>query len=745
MAQGANREMRLTGTSSYRFSLETTIDVEKIGQAHLFFEVRRGSAPSPAERLGIPPRPARKALAPPRPDGMALDAMGVVAIPDATDESSGFVAGLVLEPDWKPDSLWSGLSGVFDQFTVRDAGLILSSIEDDNFALPELPMGYVPSKIEPGITFFSALELSGKVFEPLRHLFASTGELDLYAHIDTRSLANSEIVALLPGDDGHKDISFTGLEIGMKPGKGEFTIKAGARFTLWSEHLTLEGSGAIVLGTTPTIAFTIRIADWEEPFGIAGLVVESFGLSFGVDPGGVLIGLDGQFLIGSDPATQFRFGIGGAVYDFEAPSAIEFTLESGSKRPLKVTDLVEQFVPSLDLSAVPLLNGIAFVKLDFYVVANPGGWIIAGKKFPQGVGIDADLLLYDWELKLLLQVSKEDGILADGELNKPIYVLDVLTISNAAGDKGPSLKIDTTGLMPAAPTPMQRVDEQRRRRELAAIEGVEPAATGINPYTVLTVGDPSKVYFAASGAVKVLGLTERFSGSITSDGFEVNFHADLDKLFRADVMAAFSKSSGFEGHASGNFDFRLSFPDGVSIDGWPLLPPCEIVGPYASLAFDLVLKTTEAYVAFDLDFNWGEFHFHPKFRLDAKDIPRMLEDLWTHIVDWIEGNLRTFFAAVLADVTAYLKALEDGFLWAGQGAVEIAKTLYHLFDVTGIEELAADLVRIGRLQFSGMVDALIALFDISYAAAVAVLRKIGEQCAVASNEAVLYSSNPERL
>jgi hypothetical protein len=28
---------------------------------------------------------------------------------------------------------------------------------------------------------------------------------------------------------------------------------------------------------------------------------------------------------------------------------------------------------------------------------------------------------------------------------------------------------------------------------------------------------------------------------------------------------------------------------------------------------------------------------------------------------------------------------------------------------------------------------------------VAVLRKIGEQCAVASNEAVLYSGNPERL
>jgi hypothetical protein len=670
--------------------------------------------------------------------------MGVVAVPDAADESSGFVAGLVLEPNWSPDSVWAGLKDLFDLLTVRDAGLILSSIEDDNFELPNLKMGFVPSEIKPGITFFSALELTGEVFEPLRELFATTVELDLYAHIDTRSLVNSEIRASLPGDDGQGDISFTGLEVGMKPGKGEFSIKAGARFTLFTEKLTLEGSGALVISKTPTAAFTIRIADWEEPFGIVGLTIESFGLSFGVDAGGVAIGLQGIFLIGADPATQFRFALGGAIYDFQAPSAVQFALESGSKRPLKVTDLVEQFT-TLDLSEVPLLNGLSFVKLAFYVVANPGGWIIAGKKFPQGIGIDADLVLYEWELKLLLQVNNDDGILADGDLSKPIQVLDLLTISNAKGDKGPSIKIDTTSVGANGRPPMQRVEEQRRRREIAAADGVEPAVTGINPYTVLTVGDPSKVYFAASGGVKLLGLTERFSGSITNDGFEVNFHADLAKLFRADVMAAFSKSSGFEGHADGDFDFRLSFPDGVKIDGWQLLPPCEVVGPFATLKFDVVLKTTDAYVDFDLDFHWAGFHFHPKFRLDAKAIPGLLADLWTHIVAWIHANVRPFFQAILDDLTLYLKALQDGVLWLGQSAIEVGQALYYLFDVKRIEELAADLVRIGQFAFNQMVDALIELFDVTFSQAVEVLRKIGEECAVAASEAVLYSSHQERL
>ena len=711
MSEGAERRRRLTATTSYRFTLETTIEAEGIGAAGIFCEVRRGASS-----------------------------------PKAADGATGFVAGLVLKPDWKPDALWGGLAEVFDLLTVKDAGLILSSIEDDQFALPNLNMSYVPAKIQPGVTFFSALELSGDVFEPLRQLFASDVELDLYAYIDTRDLASSEIVASLPGQNGQGAVSFTGLAIAMRPGRGEFSVTAGALFDVYGERLTLEGSGTLIL-KPPAATFAIRIANWHHPFGIEGLDILTFGLSFTVSAAGVAIGLLGDFLIGSDPAQQFRFAVGGQVLNFEAPSSLLFKLES-SVRPLRVTDLVEQYT-HLELDEVPLLDEVAFVKLDFYVVTDPAGWKAPdGHFYPQGIGIDAEVIFADeWDVKVFLEAGATRGILADGSVSKPIEILDLLKISDVAGDKGPRVHIDTSGLPPyEVPLPV-RLDEQRLRRLRATAKGATAVVSGINPYAVLTAADPAKTYFAFSGAVQLLGLHESFSGSATDGGFEVNFHADLEQLFRANFRASLAKDSGFQGHADGRFDFDLNFPDGVSIDGWPVLPPIVVHGPNAFLTIDAVVGMSEAWVALLLDFHWGSFHFNPSFRLDAGQAAQLLGQLWQEIVAWINDHLEEFFDDLLSSAERYIAAIAEGLLWAGQSALEIAQALYYVFGVTSIERMAALLIQAQRLGYTAMVYALMEVFGVSFDDAVAALRRIGDSCAVATNEAVLYTPDQfiERL
>jgi hypothetical protein len=292
---------------------------------------------------------------------------------------------------------------------------------------------------------------------------------------------------------------------------------------------------------------------------------------------------------------------------------------------------------------------------------------------------------------------------------------------------------------------MSRLDEQLMRTQRMLPAGITPAVTGINPFTILTSGDPATTYFAASGAVSILGLHEAFSGSLTSDGFEVNFHSDLAILFRADFMAAFSKSSGFEGHAHGFFDFDLDFPDGVFIDGWQLLPRgTRVRGPNARLDFDLVLTTSEQSVQFALEFNWGTFHFSVSFALNAKEIPGLLASAWEHIVAWIREHLRAFFADILANVEKWIGALKDGFIWVGQSALELARTLYHLFGIDQIGQLASYLVEVGRLAFTEMVDALIEVLDATFEEAVKALEAAGRACAVATNEAVLFGSGPAR-
>jgi hypothetical protein len=753
---GRLARMGMGGETGYRFSLSTTVEAAGIGQAGLFFEVRRGTAAAGGGGGALPghrpaalhagngngagrPLPAATAEAAAR----RAAALAVVHHPEAlADGDTGFAAGLVLQPAWKPDAVWSGLKPVFDVVTVRDAGLILSSIEDDRFSLPNLRMDYVPQTIKPGVTFFAALLLTGDVFGPLRQLFGANVELDLYAHINPSSLADSEIVARLPGESGKKAVLFTGLTVELKL-SGEFTITAGARFTVSGEQLTLEGAGTLRL-EPPAATFVIRVANWVEPFGIRGLTVLAFGLSFGVDEVGVTIGLLGSFMIGSDPEDRFKFLVGGQVVDFEAPSAFTFALESGSGRPLKVTDLVRQFT-SLDLGSVPLLGGLAFVKLDFYVVADPAGWMAPdGHFYPAGIGVDADLLLYEWELKLFMVVAWSKGILADGSLSRPIDVLGLLVISSADGTKGPSAHIDTTGLVPgAAPLPT-RLNEQLARTIMLLPHGATHAARGINPYTVMTAGDQEKVYFAFSGAVKLLGLSESFSGSVTRSGFEVNFHAELAHLFRAAFCASFSTSAGFKGRAEGRFDFSLELPNGFSIDGWQVIPPVVVKGPNAFLGIDCAVGAGEAYVGLALRFSWGSIGIDVSFRLDARQIPALLASLWEHVKEWILAHLRDFFAPLLNDVRKWVDAVVSGFLWAGQTALQIAQVLYHVFSLTGIEALAAELVKFTRLGFEEMVRALMAIFDVSFSAAVRVLESLGEVCAMATNELFLTAGDDAR-
>jgi hypothetical protein len=709
-------------TTSYKFALATTINVDKIGAAELFFEVRKGTsatfaAPAPRARLTT----------------------GRTRQTTTADNATGFVVGMVLAPNWKPDSIWSGLGDVFKYLEVKSAGMILSTIEDTSFSLADLKLDYVPTTIQPGITFFSTLALKGELFGNLKWLFSDNIEFELGAWIDTKNLVNSEIYARLPADDGKGAISFTGLEVALKPGKLEFDIKAGAIFRIQSENLTLKGSGRIS-AKPPSAALAIAVTNWAEPFGIKGLNILAFGLSVELDEVGVSIGLLGSFQIGTG-TTAFKFLIGGKVTDFEAPTALAFALDSVSGNPLKLTDMIEQFT-SLDLSKVPLLNGLAFKTLDFYVVVDPSGWLAPdGHHYPFGIGVDADVFFYDWELKVFIQVDYNKGVIAEGSISKPIELLDVLKISDTTGELGPWAKIDTTAILTPAVPVMERIGTQIDRTRLAAERGGVPAVVGINPYTIRTAGDAEKAYFAMSGAVNLLGLSQSFSGSVTSNGFEVNFSASLADLFEASFMAQFSKSEGFQGHAEGRFDFSLDLPNGFSIGGWQVLPPLTVKGPYAFLSIDCAVKPSEAWLDLYLEFEWGKIKINPSISIDATAIKNALANLWQELKNWILNDLSAFFEHLLADVWKYIEMLKDGFIWFGQSVLEIGRVLYHVFSIQNITEFAQMLIETGRYAFDAMAGAIVEIFNVAFSEAVKVLESLGEICTMATNELFLNDAS----
>ena len=691
-----------TGQTVYDFKAQTTIQADKIGEADLVFELRKGSS-----------------------------------------QQDGFITGLLVAPDWTPDALWSGLGSVFDVLTIKEAGLIFSSLATtdvslDNFA--NLP--YVPDELKVGITFFSALELKGETFSLIGNIFAEGVEFDLYAYIDTKDINNSDIKASLPSVKVNNAIQWKSLVIDMVPGQGEFSIQTGATFNIQGESLDLDGAGTITVLGDPSFTLGIAIATWKHPFGIEGLTIDQFGLTVTVAPGEFNIGLMGTFEIGEAP-DQFIFKIGDEIVDFEAPGAFVFALDAKDEcRPLELVDLIKDFT-TIDLSEVPLLNGLAFKQIDFYVVDDPAGWTAPppdNHHYPPGIGVNADIIFYDWEVKFFMQVIADKGIIASGNINQPIAIKNLLTVSDETGKLGPSAAINTSSLVSAS------TNNQADNVFLVTSEKYEALKPDIAlairpapPITILTESDNS--YFTFTGGIDILGLVDiRFSGSAASDGFEVNFYEDLANIYRAQFMCTLSKTNAFKGSASGNFDFKHKFSNGLSISGIKIIPDgTRIVGPQASLSIDVAIDTSEAYLDLALKFHWGVASIDVQFKLDAMQIANLLANLWENIIQWIEDNAEKFLADIIASVDKFITWLTHE---AKDLAIEVstvAKFLYSYFKIHDSTELAKELVKIGIYSLNAMANALVELFDIDFNEAVKIVGESMDECALSTNQAFIYN------
>lgn len=616
------------------------------------------------------------------------------------DDGSGFLVGLVVPAAFSPGSLWPDLAKLFGFLTFSNSGLVVSTIEAKASDFPKLPMPSLPGTLKPGVTLFTSLELSGDGFGFLKSLFDPPITLDLSGYVDPEAPLESTFSARLPGSAGHGVLTFNGFTLTLDPAQTTFTLSASATLTINGESVTLEGDGTVIVAPTPTVDFSLQVEQWANPFGIQGLVIQEFGLNATVEDAGLELGFLGEIEIGT--SAPFVLEMGGSLVDFEEPGALVFALKDPDPgNPLTLSDLVKEFT-SLNLDRVPLLNGLAFKDLEFYVVADPAGsWTAPnGETFPDGIGLVADVLFQSWELDLQIQIQWDKGVVASGSISEPITLLNVLTLSDATGAQGPSAAIDTSQLAGTAPAP----------------------SAGI--------GDASP-YFSMSGAIQCLGLSESFQGSVSDDGFDVNFSASLSSLFTASFAARYARSQSFSGSARGSFDLDLDVPE-LTIDGVSIIPAVHIDGPAASLDIAIALSTSGGSVSLELTFTWGSFNFDVKFSLDAQQMKDALSNLWNHITAWIETNLRTFYQDVLKDMDAFVDAIKDGVLKLGQDAEYVAGALKAAFNTTA-KEAAEALLRIGYLA-DDIVDALVKVFEISEAEAVGYVKK----CAMSAARSFIY-------
>jgi hypothetical protein len=634
--------------------------------------------------------------------GASTVALGTGFFKARTDNQ--YIAGFVVPGS--PGSMWDALSALFSLLEFSDSGIIYSTFDASRDDFAALTSPSVPGTVPKGVTFYTTVGL-GNALSVLGFLLGTSTKLHLRGLVDLANPANSNFQASIPGDINLEVLRFKEMVLAMRPGATEFSIASKAVLSIAGASVELAGGGSFNVAAR-TAKVNIIVPRWERALGIPRLTIAEFGLAIGITAGPPSMEFMGRFEIGG--ARKVGFKLGGKMIG--RPVALMFELEKPpATNPLKLSDIIEAFT-SLDLGSVPLLKDIAFRDLAFYAIADPSGQWTAppsktgepGQVYKNGIGLRADLRVFDWDMSGKIEVDEKKGIKAEGKIDKAISLLGVLRICAASNrDIGPSFKIDTTRF--AGKMALQGAVSETTPRLLAADDA----------------------YFAFDGAIELLGLRQAFKGSARPNGFDADFSVSLASLFTANFHCEYEKGQSFKGSASGGFDLRMDLP-ALKIGGVTIIPATRINGPTASLALGVTVNSREASLAVGLKFAWLGADFDISFKLDAMKIANVLSNLWDEIQKWIVDNLKEFYKAILSTAEKFIEAIKKGALWVADQAKEIAAALKAAYNYTA-EQVSKALKEIG-CAIEDIVKAVSDAFNVVYDEAARIVNSAVKTCAV---------------
>jgi hypothetical protein len=635
-----------------------------------------------------------------------------------TATAFGFLIGIVIAEGWSPARIWPELASVFGDITFTRSGLLISTLPAGSpVNLPALQgLPSLPATAPPGFAFFSTVKLEGPALGWLAGLFDAGMTLDLLAIVDTTAPANSSFTAALRAASDKNQLTWTELSVTLRPAATTFELQAAGSFQFPGNDkpLQLKGTGSVTL-EPPSAKLALEVDNWVHPFGIENLVVQVFALQVGYQNGKVSIDLYGSFLIGAAPrAFLMKLGVG--IVDFEAPKALLFELSSPDKlNPLLLSDIILQFT-SLDLSSVPVLKDISFVYLQFALVADPDGFTIAGYHFPPGIGVAADILLWDWEAKFSIVVNAGTGIKASGQINKPITLGEVFSLSDTTGKTGPSGLIDTSKL--PARTDRQALAELRDRR---AIGGADP-------------------YFTLDGKLKFLGIEETIKASAAGQTFDFELTFAFLNTVTANLGCHLADAKHLSASAEIGFDLDVTIGP-YSVDGIPLIPEVHITAPKAALTLGIAVNPDVIVaLALGLKYSWQGKDYAVGFALSLADIASELTQLWPAIKTWLKNSAQRVFNEALADASVWIELLLGPFAALAEDINAVAAALATFFRVAA-QDAAALFVRLGY-EFMAIVDALVEFFMMAFDDAMHLVESLVPDCAMQNAEVAAYQAPP---
>lgn len=663
------------------------------------------------------------------------------------DQGWGFLAGIWTENwQWSPAQQWPDVFGVIlKDISFSKSGLIISSLDNPTVAWQH-PPSKLPSSIKKGLTFFTSIDLEGSALSVLRKFFPDASGVSFYAYL-ADPLAKSQFIGKIGNSSDTEKYSFDGLEFIISPASKSFSLQTGVTFSfteiagpnkgktvvldfIGGGTLNLEGAFDLyfVLKASENQAQSLQIkhlqrhtrqklkrkktamskppktVGWKDPLGLEGIVIEDFWGEIGVSIEGLLsFGFGGNVAIGETDPVELELDVVGGV-EGEVPVLYVFVfklIEEDQTKAIELTDLIKQFT-KLDLSWVPVLNGIAFKQFQLYIVLDPMGWRnpATQTQYQMGFYASGDVSFYGFEAVFDIAIYFNTGIKAWGYINKPLSLADGLfKLSDASGEKGPYGLIDTTAISRFSDKP----------------------------------------YLFLSGSITLLAFSDTLCAYIKSNAFymEMTLH---QFIFTEKVICSLSRSGSsfnFKGTVGGSIKLHLHTSK-VELEGVEIIPPVNID---IDLDMSIVITINPGFT-FHVNgsFAWGSLTLTVDFDLIEIKSWSDLEEVLTNYLDEYAEKL---FRDLKNDVSQWISALKQGLFSVGD---DVAKLLRNAFQVAAKD--AAKLLNDLGWAAGKIEDALEKFWDKSEKEAEEIVSEILKFCAVVQayglfGQATIYTTRPD--
>ncbi|HEU4556891.1 MAG TPA: hypothetical protein VFS20_03540 [Longimicrobium sp.] len=415
-----------------------------------------------------------------RVDGMELGT--VLFEVRKTQGVTGFMAGFLVPARWSPADLWSELEEVFGWLTLKNPGLIVSSVDTAVPTANLQGMSAIPSAIVPGVTFFATVELEG-VLAPVKTVLGAVGGLNL-AVVVAKDIKQTRLIASTGAPANTGSVAFKGFSLILAPAALSIEVRSGTTITVDGDVLDFSLAGILTVTTGSfTAALSLKAiakpgatpgspeAGWSDPFGLKGLTIYGLGGAMSVEAEGWSVAVEGSFSVGAGSAAdRLAFSFAMQITNGELPSAAVASLRSTVADGVTLTRMVRGFT-TLDLrkysvqtpsvpagtpgevaklipaqvSPADVLDQLKLRNLNGFLVLDPTGFRspVDPTFIYRGIGFHADGTLFGLGILADYDFQYTSGVYARGALDKPIDLFGVVKLSDAEGTGGARFVVDT--------------------------------------------------------------------------------------------------------------------------------------------------------------------------------------------------------------------------------------------------------------------------------------------------------------